>query len=242
MDLTSSILEVENLKFSYPGEAPVLNGLSFALPVGARCGLVGANGSGKTTLFHLLMGLHRPQGGRVRFFGAEAKEARDFARVRRRVGLLFQDADDQLFCPTVLEDVAFGPLNQGKSREEALHIARQTLDTLGLAGFEERVPHRLSGGEKKLVSLATVLSMRPELLLLDEPTTGLDPRTKERLLEILQGLELSYLLISHEMDFLRAVTDEVLVMRDGRIETGEVEIPHYHLHVHKVGSKAHKHD
>ena len=133
---------------------------------------MGPNGSGKTTLFHIIMGLLTPSSGTIEFFGKPVKTEKDFRKVYKKVGLLFQDADDQLFSPTVLEDVAFGPLNLGKSKLEARNIAQNTLERLGIAHFENRVTHKLSGGEKRLVALATVLSMEPELLLLDEPNTG----------------------------------------------------------------------
>ena len=128
--------------------------------------------------------------------------------VRQKVGLLFQNADDQLFCPTVIEDVAFGPLNQGKKPEEAVRIARETMDRLGLNGFEDRVTYKLSGGEKKLVSLATVLAMQPQVLLLDEPTAGLDEKTKERLVHILKNLEITFMVVSHENHFLEHTVKE----------------------------------
>ena len=136
--------------------------------------LLGPNGCGKTTLLHLIVGLLRPSAGQIEAFGRQRMAEADFHEVRRRVGLLFQDADDQLFCPTVAEDVAFGPLNLGKSRDEVRRIVAGTLDSLGLAGYEHRVTYRLSGGEKRLVALATVLAMQPEVLLLDEPSGGLD--------------------------------------------------------------------
>jgi cobalt/nickel transport system ATP-binding protein len=154
------------------------------------------------------MGLLRPQAGSIIILGQEIRQPRDFLEVRQKVGLLFQHADDQLFCPTVLEDVAFGPLNQGKTPAEATAIARETMDKLGLAGFEDRVTYKLSGGEKKLVSLATVLAMHPQVLLLDEPTTGLDETTRHRLIHILQDLDISYLIVSHEHEFLEHTVHE----------------------------------
>ena len=186
------IFNLSKICYGYPGGPLVLNDLDFHLHVGDRIGLVAPNGSGKTTLFHIIMGLLKPLSGTVEAFGAAREAEADFIEVRRRIGLLFQDADDQLFSPTVLEDVAFGPLNLGKSREEALTIARNTLDFLGLNGFENRVTYKLSGGEKRLVSLATVLAMEPEVLLLDEPATGLDSATKDKLIDVLNGLELSF--------------------------------------------------
>jgi cobalt/nickel transport system ATP-binding protein len=197
------IIAVQHLTFRYPGAArPVFEDFTFELQPGHHLGLVGPNGAGKTTLLHLLMGLLKPQAGRIFIFGKEVSTEKDFAWVRQRVGLLFQNPDDQLFCPTVLEDVAFGPLNQGKTTAEAVALARETMAKLGLEGFEERITYKLSGGEKKLVALATILAMQPELLLLDEPTSGLDEATKHRLIHILQNLEIAYMIVSHEREFL----------------------------------------
>ena len=156
--------------------------------------------------------------------------------------MLFQDADDQLFSPTVLEDVAFGPLNLGKSKDEAVEIARSILDFLGLDGFEDRITFKLSGGEKRLVSLAVVLAMAPDILLLDEPINGLDTKTKERLTEILLHLDLSYLLISHDMDFLSETTDAVYTMQNGKIMIDDKVQLHQHAHAHPHGAFPHRHD
>jgi cobalt/nickel transport system ATP-binding protein len=207
--MSEPLIEVHNLNFTYHGAAnPVFHDFNFELLPGKHLGLVGPNGSGKTTLLHLIMGLLRPQTGSIIIFGQEVKKEKDFIDVRQKVGFLFQNADDQLFCPTVLEDVAFGPLNQGKKPAEAIQIARETMESLGLAGFEDRVTYKLSGGEKKLVSLATVLAMQPHLLLLDEPTTGLDDTTRRRLIHILQNLDISYLIVSHEHEFLEHTVRE----------------------------------
>ena len=219
----------------------VLNDLDFHLHAGDRIGLVAPNGSGKTTLFHILMGLIQPLSGTVEVFGKERREERDFLEVRQRVGLLFQDADDQLFSPTVLEDVAFGPLNLGKSRDEAVSVAVRTLDFLGLGGFEDRVTHKLSGGEKRLVALATVLSMEPEVLLLDEPSSGLDVDTKARLIEILDSLDLTIFLISHEFDFISKAARHVYTMQDGGISMDQEVHVHTHDHAHLLGKYPHKH-
>ncbi|MDD3580164.1 MAG: ABC transporter ATP-binding protein [Desulfobacca sp.] len=207
--MSEALIALHNITFAYPGASrPVFQDFNFQLLPGHHIGLIGPNGCGKTTLLHLIMGLLRPQAGRIVIFGEEVNKEKDFVRVRQKVGLLFQNADDQLFCPTVLEDVAFGPLNQGKSPALAVQIARETMDRLGLTGFEDRVTYKLSGGEKKLVSLATVLAMQPQLLLLDEPTTGLDEHTKHRLIHILKNLEISYMIVSHEHDFLNHTVKE----------------------------------
>jgi cobalt/nickel transport system ATP-binding protein len=235
------IVNLRGLSFSYSADNPVIDNLSFHLYRGDRIGLVGPNGSGKTTLFHIILGLLRPSSGTIELFGKPVKKERDFREVRKRIGLLFQDPDDQLFSPTVLEDVAFGPLNLGKSPEEARDVALKTLARLNLSGFKERITYKLSGGEKRLVSLATVLAMDPEVLLLDEPTNGLDEETEEKITHILKELNLSYIFISHNFDFLSKTTDKIYAMAKGKIVLDETMAPHPHIHVHKSGRLPHKH-
>ena len=235
------LINLKNITFSYPGGRSVLNDLHLELSEHEKVGLIGANGSGKTTLFYIIMGLLRPSSGTIEIFEKPVKEDKDFRPVRQKVGLLFQDADDQLFSPTVLEDVAFGPLNQGKSVQEAKHIARETLNELGLVGFENRITHKLSGGEKKLIALATILAMKPKVLLLDEPTTALDVATTERITGILRGIDVSYIFISHNMDFLLQTTDRIYGMEHGRIIREEEAVAHLHAHSHRSGRFHHTH-
>ena len=235
------ILSLRNISYAYGRAGSVLDRLDFDLHSGEKIGLVGDNGSGKTTLLHLIVGLKKATAGTLTVLGNQASSEEDFRLVRQGVGLLFQDADDQLFCPTVLEDVAFGPVNQGKSPDEARIIAARVLADLGLAGFEGRITHHLSGGEKRLVALATVLAMSPRLLLLDEPTTGLDHDTRERLLGILRQLDIAYVVVSHDYDFLGRVADAVYYMKDGRILTAEDGAMHSHFHVHSFGTLPHQH-
>jgi cobalt/nickel transport system ATP-binding protein len=237
-----AILNLSKIRYGYPGGPLVLDQLDFHLHAGDRIGLVAPNGSGKTTLFHIIMGLLTPLSGTIEAFGTVRQRERDFVEVRRRIGLLFQDADDQLFSPTVLEDVAFGPLNLGKSRDDALVLARKTLAFLGLKDFEDRVTYKLSGGEKRLVSLATVLAMEPEVLLLDEPSTGLDATTKDKLVDILNSLELSFVLISHEFDFLSQTAGKIYTMQDGRIRFDQQLHLHTHEHAHLMGKQPHRHE
>jgi cobalt/nickel transport system ATP-binding protein len=189
----------------------------------------------------VIMGLLKPSAGSIELFGRPVCMEKDFVEVRRRVGLLFQDADDQLFSPTVLEDVAFGPLNLGKSKSEAIEISKKTLAFLGLQGFEDRITFKLSGGEKRLVSLATLLAMEPEVLLLDEPTSGLDSQTKTKLIGILTSLDLSLVVISHEFDFLSAVTHHIYTMEDGKIRVDQELVLHRHEHAHMLGKQPHRH-
>ncbi len=211
------IFSLEHVRFAYAGGRVIFPDLSLALHEGERVGLHGGNGEGKTTLFRLITGLERPQAGRVLLGGRVMEQERDFAAMRRAVGLVLQEADDQLFCPTVLEDVSFGPLNLGLPREAAREKARSVLRGLGLAGFEDRLTHRLSGGEKKLVSLAGVLAMEPAALLLDEPTAALDARAAARLKEVLDALPMARITVSHDMGFLEAVSNALWRLEDGRI-------------------------
>jgi cobalt/nickel transport system ATP-binding protein len=241
MTISEPIIDLKQVSFSYPEGPPVLRELDFTLRPGEHIGIMAPNGSGKTTLFHLIMGLAKPFGGQVTIFGQARREERDFAEVRRRIGLLFQDPDDQLFSPTVLEDVAFGPLNLGKTKAEAVAVARRTLSFLGLDGFEDRITFKLSGGEKRLVSLAAVLAMEPEVLLLDEPVNGLDTRTRVRLMDILRGLDLAYILISHELDFLTATTNVIYTMENGHVRLDHELHVHQHIHAHPLGANPHEH-
>ena len=241
MDNINPIIDLKDISFSYSNEKFTLDRLSFQLCEGDRIGLIGPNGSGKTTLFHIIMGLLRPCSGIIKLFGKRADNENGFKEARKRIGLLFQDPDDQLFCPSVLEDVAFGPLNLGKSPEEARDISMKTLARLDLAGFENRITYKLSGGEKRLVALATILAMDPEVLLLDEPISGLDDSTEKRITDILKDLNLSCIFISHNLDFLFNTIDRIYSMVNGKISLDEELIPHPHVHVHKSGRLPHEH-
>ncbi|QTA93098.1 energy-coupling factor ABC transporter ATP-binding protein [Desulfonema magnum] len=237
------IIHMQDVCFSYPyGGQTILENLNFKLQKGEKLGLIGHNGSGKTTFLHIIMGLLPVSAGIVRILGNEVRTEKDFRVVRQKIGLLFQHADDQLFSPTVLEDVAFGLLNLGKSPAEARELSLKTLEQLNLKGFENRVTHKLSGGEKKLASLATVLVMQPRVLLLDEPTTGLDEATKERIISVLNNLDISYIIVSHEYDFLSRTTNDICTMKDGQIiYNGDSSMLHTHYHSHKMGKVSHEH-
>jgi len=239
--MPTPILATEDLSFGYPGRPLLLDRIHLRLTAQDRVGLVGANGSGKTTLLRLLTGLTRPSAGRILFDGEEVTSEDGFRRLRQAVGFALQNAEDQLLYPTVLDDVAFGPLNQGLSPEEARSRAETTLAMLGLSDFAERLTHRLSGGEMRLVALAGVLAMQPRLLLLDEPTTGLDPATRERLITILQELPTARLVISHDWDFLEATCDRFLLLEAGRLHHDFQLHPHTHIHAHPLGNAPHEH-
>jgi len=242
MEQENQLISLKDISFVYPGGRRVLDSVNLAFTRGTRLGLIGPNGSGKSTLFHIIMGLLTPTAGDIEIFGKAVRTENDFLTVRRRIGLLFQDSDDQLFSPTVIEDVAFGPLNLGKSRDEAMAVAKRTLDYLRLSGFEDRITYKLSGGEKRLVSLATVLAMEPEVLLLDEPTSGLDEKTIINIKEILNDINLSYIVISHDLEFLDETTDTVFLMENGNLITDQAVIPHHHVHAHLHGSVPHEHE
>ncbi len=219
----SRLFELSGISFAYPGHKNmVLDGADLSLESGERLCLTGANGTGKSTLLQIMVGLLKPQAGKIVAFGKEPKNEDDFREVRCRAGYVFQDPDDQLFCPTVLEDVAFGPLNMGKSKQEAAEIVDRVLTRLRLQAFRDRVTYKLSGGERRLVSLATVLAMEPEVLLLDEPTNALDEPTTERLIEILLSLPQAMVIISHDPHFRRRV-----VTRTSNLESGKVYACHH---------------
>lgn len=211
------LFELRDIRFGYPGHPPVLRGASLALHEGQRLAITGPNGAGKSTLLRIMVGLLRPDAGQVVAFGKLRREEADFHEVRRRAGLVFQDPDDQLFCPTVAEDIAFGPLNLGKSRAEALAIIDRTLDRLDLMHLRDRITYKLSGGEKRLVTLATVLAMEPEVLLLDEPTNALDEANEARLVEILRSLPQPMVLVSHDARFRTKIAPESLRLVDGKL-------------------------
>ncbi|MDH3258354.1 MAG: energy-coupling factor ABC transporter ATP-binding protein [Deltaproteobacteria bacterium] len=211
------MIEIRDVTFSYHSGVPILRGLNFSLSHGDRVGICGPNGSGKTTMLQVIMGLLRAHEGELRIFGKQRSKEADFFEVRRKIGFLFQDPDDQLFCPTVKDDVAFGPLNLGLEVDEVEKVVDDTLETLGLEPLRERVIYRLSGGEKRLVSLATVMAMRPEAVLLDEPTAGLDEDTTLRLAGVLREHFKTYMIVSHDRAFLESTVDVLYRMEGGKI-------------------------
>jgi cobalt/nickel transport system ATP-binding protein len=213
----NGLIRLQDIHFAYPGRRALFTGINLHLNAGDLLGIIGANGSGKTTLLHMLVGLLRPQRGTINAFGRTIQSPGDYHQLRQKIGFLFQDSEDQLFCPTVAEDVAFGPLNLGKSRAEALAIVEQTLESLGLSTLAERISYELSGGEKRLVALATALAMQPEVLLLDEPTSGLDPRSKRELVEHLARIGRTQLIASHDMEFVRSSCRRVILLDAGRV-------------------------
>ncbi|MBW1965621.1 MAG: ABC transporter ATP-binding protein [Deltaproteobacteria bacterium] len=214
-----ALINLDGISFGYPNGNQVLKGLSLRLEEGDKIGLLGENGTGKTTLFHIILGLLKPSKGEINIFGKKRETEQDFKKIRGAIGLLFQDSDNQLFCPTVIEDVAFGPLNMGMNHHEATVRSEQTLDELGISHLRNRVPYQLSGGEKRLVSMATILSMRPKILLLDEPTTGLDEKTRERLISVLQNYPArAWIMISQIRSTIESISNKYYKMNGGGVD------------------------
>lgn len=215
---TAPLLVLAGVHFHYPAHPPTLAGVDLALHPGERIGLVGSNGCGKSTLLRLLVGLLRPSQGQVMAFGMPRTTEAEFFEVRKRAGLVFQHADDQLFCPTVLEDVAFGPLNMGLAPGAARAVALEALAAVGLDGFASRITYKLSGGEKRGVAIASVLAMQPDVLLLDEPTTGLDCASAHRLRELLENLPQAMILVSHDHGLVHDLATRCVSLEAGRIQ------------------------
>jgi cobalt/nickel transport system ATP-binding protein len=201
----NAIIKVRDLTFAYPQSAPVLEHFSFTLTPGERVTLTGPNGSGKTTFLHVLLGFLRPTAGSVEVLGEQCENDADFADARRALGMVFQDSNDQVFCPTVWEDVAFGPANLGMKGAALDARVSVTLARLGIEGLRDKPTHHLSHGQRRMVALAGVLAMEPRAILLDEPTAGLDHASESRLLEVLTALPQELLIVSHNKDFMRAI-------------------------------------
>ena len=210
------LLDVTGLDFRYPGGSPALAGVSFAVERGERVALLGPTGSGKSTVLQHLNGLLTPAAGSVKVGGVTVGP--DTAReVRRKVGLVFQDPNDQLFLPTLIEDVAFGPLNAGAPPAEARHQAEEILEELGLHHVGGRAAHHLSGGERRLAALATVLVSRPDLLVLDEPTGDLDARSRQRLVRLLQRRGETLLVATHDLEVASSLCERGIVLYGGAV-------------------------
>jgi len=212
-----SIVTVQNLSYCYPDGTEALRGISFQIGEGESVALMGPNGAGKTTFFLHLNGLLTGNAGAVRMFGITLDGKKSLREIRRRIGIVFQNPEDQLFCPTVFDDVAFGPLNYGLPPEEVRLRVRDALEAVGIPGFEDRVSHHLSFGEKKRVSLATVLSMNPDAILLDEPTSNLDPRARRKVMEVIRSLEVTKIIATHDLEMALELCQRGIIMDGGRV-------------------------
>jgi cobalt/nickel transport system ATP-binding protein len=210
-------LRVANLSHVYPDGREALAGVTFDAAAGERVALVGPNGAGKTTLFLRLCGVLPGRPGEAAAGGLDPADPAHRAKLPGVVGVVFQNPDDQLFSATVLEDVAFGPLNLGATPAEARARAAEALKRVGLVGCEDRSPHKLSGGEKRRAALAGVLAMRPAVLLLDEPSMFLDPRGRRELIGLLNDLPGTMVIATHDLDLVRATCPRVVVLDAGRV-------------------------
>jgi cobalt/nickel transport system ATP-binding protein len=213
----TSVLDVAGLTYVYPDGTPALADIRFLVRSGEGVGLVGPNGAGKTSLFLCLAGVLPVPRGVVRVAGLDPGVPGDRRALPARLGVVFQNSDDQLFNTTVFDDVAFGPLNLGLSPDEVRRRVTDALAHVRLTGFEQRVPFHLSGGEKRRAALAGVLAMRPDVLLLDEPSIFLDPRGRRELLGYLHDLPCTKLIAAHDLEFVRATCERVLVIDGGRL-------------------------
>ncbi len=212
-------IEVRNLSYAYPDGKPALDGVSLYADAGECVGIVGPNGAGKSTLLLHLNGIlpeDDVRRGEVIVCGTAVTQSR-LHEVHRSVGLLFQDPDDQLFCPTVREDVAFGPVQFGYPAGEVERIVREALREVGLEGFEQRSPHHLSGGEKQRVCLAGILACKPDILVLDEPTSDLDPRGRRDLARIIRGLPATRIIASHDLELIVDLCSRVYLIDRGTV-------------------------
>jgi len=213
--MASIVIEIDNLVYAYPDGRQALKGVSLTVQEGEKVAITGPNGAGKSTLFLHLNGILNGD-GMVRVMGMEVMDGH-LGAIRARVGLVFQDPDDQLFSPTVFEDVAFGPLHTGLPEGEVRRRVRWALAQVSMEGFEERMPHHLSLGERKRIAIATVLSMDPAILVLDEPTSGLDPRSRRSLIQLLRELPQTMLVASHDMRLVRDLCPRTVILDEGRI-------------------------
>ena len=216
-------LEVLGVSYLYPDGHQALREIDLHVHHGERVALLGPNGAGKTTLLLHLNGIFRPASGMVRVAGLDITDE-SLMEVRRRVGIVFQDPDDQLFMPTVGQDVAFGPANFGVEGEELDRRVTEALGAVSMVDALERAPHHLSYGERRRVAIATVLAMRPEILVLDEPTSNLDPASRRELIDVLRGLPITQLLVTHDLPFALELCPRALVMDEGRIVAGDATV------------------
>ncbi len=220
-------LEVANLRFRYPDGSEALQGINFTIAENECVGLIGPNGAGKSTLMLHLNGIlpeHLDGAANISVRG-EPLTAASLPRVRRTVGLVFQDPDDQLFCPTVFEDVAFGPQQLGMQKAEVAGRVQRSLAQVGLDGFEKRSPHHLSGGEKRRVCIAGVLACEPSILVLDEPTCDLDPRGKRECKALLRKIQATKIIASHDLELVVELCSRVIVLDQGRVVADGPTVP-----------------
>lgn len=219
--MVKTIIQTENMSFTYPDGTSALHDINIEIKEGERVAVIGSNGAGKSTLFAHFNGINKPTSGLIKIDGKTAVyEKKELLEIRQKVGIVFQNPDDQLFAPTVIEDVAFGPMNLGLSDDEVDERVEEALEMVGMTGLGKKAPHHLSGGQKKRVAIAGILAMRPEIMVLDEPTTGLDPKGVGQVMEILYKLnqeDMSIIIASHDVEMVTEFADKIFVLHDGEI-------------------------
>ena len=217
--LTAPAVELREVTYAYPDGRLALDGVDLRVEAGERVAVLGPNGAGKTTAVLHLNGILRPQGGEV-LVGDLPVTREHLREVRRRVGIVFQDPDDQLFMPKVVDDVAFGPMNLGLAGDEVRARVDAALGAVGMQEVRDRAPHHLSLGQRRRVAIATVLSMHPDVLVLDEPTSNLDPASRRELSEVLAGLELTVVMVTHDLPYALELCPRSVILNAGRVTAG----------------------
>jgi cobalt/nickel transport system ATP-binding protein len=217
--MTTPSLEIKDLAFAYPDGNQALFGVNLTVGQGERVALLGPNGAGKTTLVMHMNGIHPAAHGEVRVAGqlVDANDKVNLRSIRSKVGIVFQDPDDQLFMPTVGEDVAFGPYNMGLRGEELEKVVIEALDLVGMTEFKDRPPHHLSFGQRRRVAVATVLAMKPEILVLDEPSSNLDPASRRELADILRSLAITIVMVTHDLPYALELCERSVILSGGII-------------------------
>ena len=210
------MIEFQHVNFAYEKERPVLRDLSFRMEKGESVGLIGANGAGKSTVMKLLLGLLTPTEGRILVDGTPV-EKKTLPELRRKLGFVLQNSDNQMFMPTVYEDMIFAPLNYGATREEAEARVDAALEQLGMQELKHRHNHKISGGEKRMAAIATILAMEPETVLMDEPSSALDPYNRRRVINTIRALPQTRLITSHDLDMILDTCERVILLDRGRI-------------------------
>lgn len=218
------MLEIRNLTFEYEKDRPVLKNISFTVPDGACVGLIGANGAGKSTLMRIILGLEPSQG--CVFVDDMEVNRNSLPAIRRKIGFVLQNSDHQMFMPKVSDDIAFGLLNSGMSKEEADRKTEEVLESLHVSYLKDRYNHRISGGEKRMAAIATVLAMEPDIILMDEPTSALDPKNRRMIINTVNSLKQTRIITSHDLDLILDTCSEVILLCEGEIaaagKTGEI--------------------
>ena len=210
------VIKISDLRYSYPDGKIALENINLDIFEGESVGIVGANGAGKTTLILHINGIIRNNNGNIKVVDMEMND-KNVRKIRSKVGLVFQNPEDQLFSPTVFEDVSFGPLNMKLPSDEVIKRTTDALEMVEMSGFEERSSHHLSEGEKKRISIATVLSMNPEILVLDEPTSNLDPKHRRELINLLKKINKTIIIVSHDLEAMLELCDRTVLMNKGKV-------------------------